>query len=309
MPHSAHGVPRVMYTFWDSERPPPFVAACLDNWAAWNPGWRIVLLHRGNARDHTGGVDPFAARHADSPQRISDYVRLLVLAEHGGVWCDASMLMRARLDELLAAWEGAWYGVGTQGRAGPHAGPSGPVRAGFYAYWLRAFTTRDEAPVIESWWFAAARGNTFMRAWRDEFVDHMGSFPSVDAYVADAQARGVDLQTIFPHLRSYLAIHVAAQAVLQGRNGQRAGAPPASAAPARPARYALALRAADDPDGALGYLAAAKWKSRAAVDAIWAARAPPPGPLIKFRGSERAPVEAWDAAKRARFVALFAPPT
>jgi hypothetical protein len=104
-----------------------------------------------------------------------------------------------------------------------------------------------------------------MKLWRDEFSE-IGRFPSVEKYV-ESRRKIVDFQGINNPI--YLAMHVAAQKVLQWDEYPTEG---------------LILRKAED--GPFRYLVDAKWDSEkglklACMDKSYQT------PIMKIRGAER----------------------
>lgn len=184
-------VPKVLWAYWDSEKIPSIVQKCIDGWKQFNPDWKVVVLNKTNLKQYLTISDIYInhPNFNDSHARFTDFVRLCVLAEHGGVWIDASIILKERLDKWLFQKEAEF--------------------AGFY---LEQFTTRESSPVIESWFLACQRDSEFMKLWRDEFLS-MSTFAHVNDYIDSRRKMGVDFQKIsYP---DYLAIHVSAQKVLQ----------------------------------------------------------------------------------------------
>jgi len=110
------------------------------------------------------------------------------LARHGGIWMDASIICMKPFREWLDH---------TKEFVGYHIGG-----------------TTKPYPVIENWFFACRPGCEFMQAWCKEF-SRLGDFPSVQEYLQDLRASGVDLSNVHVHMQEYLAMHCAAQRVMQ----------------------------------------------------------------------------------------------
>lgn len=85
-----------------------------------NPGWKSIRLDSKSLRQH---VDIHYINSPDiMPATKSDIIRLSLLAKHGGVWADATMLCFALLDSWLH--EGLmpsefWMYHGRDGGKGP----------------------------------------------------------------------------------------------------------------------------------------------------------------------------------------------
>ncbi|MFV0430385.1 MAG: capsular polysaccharide synthesis protein [Arachnia sp.] len=91
-----------VFTYWDAplETAPPLVRACLAQARRCYPSLRV--LDGAGARELIGIPPRIAALlEHDRPAHFSDYVRTRVLAEHGGIWLDATIwLGRPITDEL-----------------------------------------------------------------------------------------------------------------------------------------------------------------------------------------------------------------
>lgn len=183
--HEPGEIPKIIWTFWDSNLISKLVDKCFKTFKQLNPGWSLVILTPGNFREYTED-DVMSYRHAKTPQQIADFIRLAVLDKHGGVWCDASILMTQPLDEWLP-------------------------KCDYIGFYIDKTTTRREYPVIENWFMACTPHNKFVGAWKKEF-NRMNNFTSTREYVNNVKSAGVDIQKID---RNYLTMHVAAQYVMQ----------------------------------------------------------------------------------------------
>ena len=265
-------IPKRIWSFWDGP-PCRTVDVCVRSWREHNPGYEINVLSKSNLHEYLGS-DFVLPKHAgDSVARFSDYVRLELLARHGGIWIDASILCNAPFDWIHAAAAGG-----------------GADMVGFY---LNGFTNHSvQSPVIESWFFACTPGSSFVTQWRDEFF-HTALYDSIEAYVRrKREVDGVDTQGIHHCLLNYLCIHVAAQACLQQRRSS----------PSDQSLGKICLFRAED--GPLRYLCDRHWNSAAAVDNLLndydRYRT---SPIIKMRSGER---QQMDRAEHdARVATLF----
>jgi len=186
-------LPRTIWTYWNSEELPYVIKYCISTWKTHNKDHDIVLLTDANIKRYLPGFEPSQFRHADSPARVSDCIRLNILSQYGGIWMDASIICNKPLEwvhqELLRGKE-------------------------FFGYYLDEFTTNPQYPVIESWFFACIPKSKFVKSWRDAFMK-MNSYESVEDYIEALKSSGVDPQRISIDMQTYLAIHMAAQYVMQ----------------------------------------------------------------------------------------------
>ena len=141
------GVPKIIWMYWDQgrDKAPEMVRICLDSWISRNPGWDVRILDRGSWSAH---VDH---RSMASPEREdlgiplwTDILRFNLLAEHGGIWIDASCLCAWSLDRWL-----------------PQVSGEG----------LLMFRDPGEDRIISTWFIAARPGNQLVTGFRDSFTD------------------------------------------------------------------------------------------------------------------------------------------
>jgi hypothetical protein len=189
--------PKKIWTYWDNgpggaAKPlPKAVKLCMDSWRKFNPDYEIILLTKKNYQGYITIPEEIRSHphFNDTPQRFSDLVRLYALEEHGGIWIDASVLVKQPFDEWLF-----------------------PKYAEFSGYYMKSITADPKFPVIDSWFLAANKGSKFIKLWKQEFLE-MATFKEIQGYVDSRRKMGVN----FEKLRepAYLAIYIAALKVLQ----------------------------------------------------------------------------------------------
>lgn len=237
--------PKKIWTYLDNiDKIPKAIKLCMESWKKYNPDYEIIILTKQNYKGYVN-IPLEIASHInfkDSPTRFSDVLRLWTLTEHGGIWCDSSILLKAPLAEWMF-----------------------PKYAEFSGFYIDSFTNIQESPVIENWFLAANKGSPFIKKWRDEFTQ-MTNFLTVEDYIKSRKKMGVHFQGISdPH---YLAIHIAAQKVLQID------------------KYlsdSLILRKAED--GPFKYLADAKWDTNKSLQ-LACSEQKYQTPILKFRDEE-----------------------
>ena len=250
-------IPKTIWTYWDGPDPPDSVRKCMQTWRNYNPDYDINLISSKNLSDYLPNVDVLGMKMANTAQRTSDLVRLHVLAEHGGIWCDSTIMMTAPID-FIHKYTGADL-------------------LGFH---IKGSDNKKEWPVIESWFFACPPKSDFVIKWRDTFVK-INDFESADKYVESIKNQGVDISKV--SIPEYLAIHVAAQHVLQKqmtRDDVEAN---------------LKLWKAED--GPFKYAVRNDWNSYESVKSICSESAAELPPIIKFRGAERDVIDKHDELK------------
>lgn len=241
-------IPKILWTYWNQSQPDSFVLECIQSWRLQCPDYEVRLVHPGNLAEFVEpGALPaqFQALH---PTKQSDWLRLYLVAMHGGFWLDASTLLTRSLNWMQE-------GVSTDAEL-----------VGFY---LEKFTTNVRLPVIESWAFGALAGGGFITAWQREFHQAL-IVEGTEAYLQRLQAQpdwGEIRQNIGdPH---YLLIHITAQQVLR-----------------RKQYSSLALFKAED--SAYYYHHALRWKWYLLYPQLCRAQGPKiSAPIVKLRGGER----------------------
>lgn len=182
------GIPKIIWTYWNSDKLPLFIQACVESWKRYHPDFNVRVLTPSNLKKYTD-LDVKKISWNDKPARESDIIRLDILAKYGGIWSDASIVLFAPYPFL--------------DKMDTHD---------FICYYLEKFTTDMRYPVIESWFFASVPQGKFIDAWRKAFMDTSHSH-DVDARVSHHARNGVDFQNI--DAPNYLYIHIAAQYALQ----------------------------------------------------------------------------------------------
>lgn len=229
--YSRKTIPKIIWTFWDSNDIPDVVQKCIDTWKRTNPEYEINILSKENISRFLPGNYIFSSPHCkDSIQRSSDFIRLQLLYLYGGFWIDASTILNGSLD----------YFIKIQEKTG----------CDFLGYYISGFTTRPEYPVIESWFLVSVPGSIVIKLWLQCFsiINEHDDLNTYVNWVKNDQY--VDLQEINDPV--YLTIHVACQHMLQ------------KFLTSEQARSKIYLEKAED--GPLKYLAENEWDSRKALE-------------------------------------------
>lgn len=246
-------IPKVIWTYWHASPPPEFIQACLENWQRCAPDHEIRLLDRNSA------LNWLPALRADfdtlPAYRQADWLRIKLLARHGGVWMDASILLARNLD---------WLHQQRERRAASYVG-----------FYIDRFTTRPDQPIVENWLMAAAPGCPFTRDLADAFDSALDE--GADAWLArlasQDRTRPV-VQGMDASMQRYLLMHVVAAELLD----RHADA------------YRLVLMRAED--GPLAWLSQMGWRKTHLYVRIALTPCPRRLPaLLKLRGNDRRLVE------------------
>lgn len=93
-------IPKTIHYLWLSDEKPDNVIACLDSWKRHLTGYEIIEWNKSNFpyNDFTW------TREAFSVQKwafVTDFFRLWVLKNYGGIYLDADMVVRNNFDDFL----------------------------------------------------------------------------------------------------------------------------------------------------------------------------------------------------------------
>lgn len=246
-------IPKIIWTYWQAAPAPAFIQACLANWRRFAPDHEVRLLNRD---DVTRWLPSLRADFDALPAcRQADWLRIHLLARHGGLWMDASMLLSRDL---------AWLHETRRRRAADYVG-----------FYIDRYTTRPELPIVENWLMAsvpAGRFATALAAAFDRALDE-GAEALLQRLLTEGRHARV-LQALTEDFQRYLLMHVAASELLDRE----------------PQFGRLVLLRAED--GPFAWHAGVGWRKRYLFARLALVPCPRMLPaVLKLRGSDRAVVE------------------
>lgn len=177
-------VPRVIWAYWDDPSPPQFVVDNIVQWHTVLQGWSINLLNRETIKVPSAISDGLGR-----VEHQSDWIRLHLLKEYGGVWMDAGIQANAG---ALEALEGL-------------RNESMCVKSQWTGYKLNE--------KHENWFIMAPKRSIVIAAWFDEYerAVRMG----FKAYKLKVLKEGVKVNDIYGDKDDvYLTQHACLRAVL-----------------------------------------------------------------------------------------------
>lgn len=181
LPAQKTKIPKIIWSFWDSDERPEFIQKCIASWKKYNPDYEIHVVSKSTLGNFLpqDEVDKMVNwKFNDGPQRLSDLVRLQLLEVYGGIWLDASIVCFKSFN---------WV----------HSENADCI----------LFADDKEYPLIHSWFIAAVPQQEFVRAWNREFrgVENYASMDEYRAQLSDRDKRGAD--------DNYLIVYGCAQKV------------------------------------------------------------------------------------------------
>jgi hypothetical protein len=184
-------LPKIIWTFWDSDNPPVFVKKSIESWHRYSPDFDIRVVTPATLKEYLPDVD-FTAKRNDFIQRTSDFIRVHLVSKYGGIWSDASVVATKSHNWLIDEHKVRKFD--------------------FFSYHNPRDQVLPECPVVANWFFASVPNGNFVTKWRDEF-ERINEFEKIEDYIADIKGKGVNLQKIPDP--GYLTQDCSAQAVLQ----------------------------------------------------------------------------------------------
>lgn len=197
IPEESPGIPKILWTYWNQTQPDAFVRECIQSWRLQCPDYEVRLVHPGNLETYVAAGDLPAQFVQMHPTKQADWLRLYLVAHHGGFWLDASTLLTDSLDWLQSP-------------------PGAAVE--FVGFYLEKFTREARFPVIESWAFGARPGSAFITAWQREFHQALVVEGTQDYLKRQEDLSALQQGIEDPH---YLLIHITAQKVLRSQEFTR----------------------------------------------------------------------------------------
>lgn len=180
-------IPKKIWTFWDGERP-SFINKCINSWRKYNPDYEIIVLNKKNIHEYLPNLD-MNLKHVDDIRHFSDIIRIHILAEHGGIWSDASIICYGSYDWIIEDIE-----TNTTQLAG---------------FWIQ--NSLEDSPSIENWFFAAPPNSIMVNDWKDALMESQ-NYDTKEEYINKLK-ENYNLDQIDDP--TYLWMHSALQKILQ----------------------------------------------------------------------------------------------
>lgn len=203
-------IPKFIWSYWNSPELPEIVNMSVNSWKLHNPEYTIIILNQNTWSNFVTRIELMTLKFNDSPQRFSDFLRIYLLAEYGGIWMDASIICFAPINSWLYSNEPR---TGEVYLGGAGNGISNEEKPSFIAFTINHVTNDWTHPMFESWFMACEKNSLFMREIYEEFIVHMNTFETLDAYFSHLEEMGVNLHTL--GVNHYLVVYFSIQKVMQ----------------------------------------------------------------------------------------------
>jgi mannosyltransferase OCH1-like enzyme len=190
-------IPKIIWTYWHDLNYPVSVKLCIDSWKQHNPDYQINIVTNDNLTEYLPDIDfEKMPRAKDMVQRFADFVRIHLLAKHGGIWLDASIVCNQSFNWVNAVqnkFDCEYIGY-------------------YIVYGEDETDIIENSPIIENWFIACVPGSLFMQDWKTEFV-RTNEFENANQYLENIKNNGTDISKVI--YADYLLMHCSAQVVLQ----------------------------------------------------------------------------------------------
>lgn len=139
-------LPKIIWIIWFQglEGAPDVVKCCYASWIEKNPGWKIILITDSNYKDYFD-LDSAVAKERISIQERSNILRMGLLAEHGGVWVDATCFCSVPLDSWIHNY----------------------TKSGFFI-----FRDPGEDRIISNWFIASVKNQHLTKSFNMEYSEY-----------------------------------------------------------------------------------------------------------------------------------------
>lgn len=89
---NSYELPKIIFCYWHNYEDDDFIKLFIENWKRKiSPEWNIIVLHKNNVNEYTNGK-MLKYNNLDNT-KYSDFLRLYLLKEYGGVWMDITTII------------------------------------------------------------------------------------------------------------------------------------------------------------------------------------------------------------------------
>jgi len=114
--HKVAMPPRILWSYWDSDTLPDIVNACVNTWRrVLPPEWSIRVLSKHSIHQYLHAGDDYPQSiWTELVQHQADMFRAALLNRYGGVWLDATTILRANMLDSFRERAIDWIGYGIE---------------------------------------------------------------------------------------------------------------------------------------------------------------------------------------------------
>lgn len=138
---------KIIFMYWGQKfiNAPFVVKKCLSSWKLKNPTWRVIELDDDNLNEYINIEEeiPNIKDKKIKKASYSDIIRILLLANYGGCWCDATTFCTQSLDDWL----------------------NKNISTGFFG-----FDKPGPDRLLSSWFLYGEKNNYIIKKWKEKTV-------------------------------------------------------------------------------------------------------------------------------------------
>jgi Mannosyltransferase OCH1 and related enzymes len=187
-PEEREVIPQIVWLYWHEEKLPIFIQKIIEHNKRKLPGYDFRLLNQVTVGDY---LPEIVFKHKMQVSHMADVIRLELLYKYGGIWMDATVILRENLTWLEELRTMKRYDL--------------------IAYYREKSTVDLDYPVVESWFLASPPKTGFMKAWNSEF----GKVKEIGYRYYDELTKRTDYEIVSQKIErpAYLMINLAEQIV------------------------------------------------------------------------------------------------
>lgn len=189
-------LPKIVWTHWDSENPPPYVVKNIERMRKMLPDWDVRMITTDqflssiNQEEIPPGFETLIVEHQ------ADWIRLKLLKKYGGCWIDSGVILNQSINNLYR--------------------DCASKKADLLVFKILGSQTNPLYPIAENWFIMAPPESPMVSLWLEEHerAIKMG----FQRYKDRLKEEGVDLQNLMKSPKDiYLTQHGCYQKVIQQR--------------------------------------------------------------------------------------------
>lgn len=189
-------LPKRIWSFWDTTVLPSNIQAIVDYNSIHMKGWEYIILNEFTIYDYIDKETLPTKFKRLSPEHKSDWIRLALLKQYGGLWMDITIIMNRSFDDIY--------------------NESCTLKSMLTGFQLRGdYTKYKNNKYIENWFIMAPKNSNIISLWYTEFntAINMGFLSYKYRIIKD----GVDVSKIYDKndTNVYLTQHACLQKILQ----------------------------------------------------------------------------------------------
>jgi len=205
-------IPNVIYTYLNNKTPSPLERKCIRSWRRHNPTYKIIIINKDNISTYISDINLVSLKNV-TDKNVSDFIRLYILANNGGIWLDSNVYLNSPL-----GWIHAYQQTNKSEFVGYKVDryTSDKIIVKIQVPTDESTNTMDMViPVIDTFLLACVPGSKFMNDWR-QMLFLITNYESSEEYVNEIQKT-----TVFQNIKnpSDNIILLACQYILQHVNG------------------------------------------------------------------------------------------